>query len=191
MTAEQQTVSHIGREQSPNPGHSSRRARINRRARATSVAVIAVIAAAGALAASATTGSAAVNAPKTTQVTCTLNAYNVNFPQTTGLSYGDLKCSKPFGDGVQRAPFTLAFPTPGTVTSNGTFTNYGALGTTYGSSSLSGTLGVTATTLRGTLKILGGTGAYSHAHGAGKLTCTTTNAAKTYTCTVTATVTGI
>ena len=188
MTAEYRTVIHIQREKSPNPGQSGRRARINRRARATSVAVIA---AAGALVASANTGSAAVNAPKTTQVTCTLNAYNVNFPQTTGLSYGDLKCSQPFGDGVQRAPFTLAFPTPGTVTSNGTFTNYGARGTTYGSSSLSGRLGVTATTLHGTFKILGGTGAYRHAHGAGKLTCTTTNAAKTYTCTITATLTGI
>lgn len=158
--------------------------------RCARVAALAPIVATGALALSTAAGNAAVS-PKKTHLACTLQAYNVKFPRATGLSYADLRCSKPFGHGVQRATYALGSPSPGVITSTGTFTNYGARGTTYGSSSLRGGVSGTKITLRGTLKVLGGTGAYSHVRGTGSIKCTTADAGKTYSCKVSAALTGV
>lgn len=128
-------------------------------------------------------GAAANPAGKTTKIRCTSTVYNVSYPQLSGLSFGALKCSKPFGAGVQKG--TSKASIVGTrVSVSGTFKNFFTNGTNHGPIKLSGTVGSGAITASGSVNITGGTGAYRHTKGTGKATCTTTDAGKTYSCTV-------
>lgn len=128
--------------------------------------------------------SAAANtAGRTTKIRCTSTVYNVSYPQLSGLAFGSLKCSKPFGADVQKS--TSKASIVGTQVSVGaTFKNYFNHGTTHGTIKLSGTVGNGAITASGSVNVTGGTGAYKHMKGTGKASCTTTDAGKTYSCTV-------
>lgn len=133
-------------------------------------------------------GAVAKPGAKAKKVSCTDTFYNESYPSTSGFALGVLKCSKPFGAGVQRSVFKESIV--GTkVTVTGAIKNFHDNGTVHGSYTLSGTLGTGPITASGPLKITGGTGAYKHTRGAGKLTCTTKDGGKTYTCTATGTAT--
>ena len=121
---------------------------------------------------------------KGTKFSCTETSYSQSYPSTSGFGFGLLKCSKSFGEGVQYSTFSESII--GTqVKVSGTFKNFFDNGTVDGTYGLSGTLSSGPITTSGPLKITGGTGAYKHAKGSGKLTCTTNNGGKTYTCTAT------
>ena len=119
---------------------------------------------------------------------CTETYYNPSYPKTSGFAFAVLKCSNPFGDGVQYITFNESV-TGKQVKQSGTVQNYFDDGTTNGTYSVSGTLSSGTTTTSGALTITGGTGTYKNAKGAGKLTCKTTDNGKTGTCTSTGTVT--
>ena len=128
-------------------------------------------------------GVAAKPPAKQVKVSCTSTAYNVSYPQLSGLALGVLQCSKPFGSGVQKAKNKATIA--GTkVTVTGTFTNYFASGTNHGTLQLSGTLSTGAINASGHLTVTGGTGAYKHIKGTGTVSCTTKDAGKTYKCKV-------
>lgn len=126
---------------------------------------------------------AARPAAKSTKVHCTAMAYNVSYPQLSGLGFASLKCSKPFGAGVQKA-VNHASVVGSTVHVTGRFRNFFSAGSEFGTLKLSGKLGGGTITVSGPVTIKGGTGAYKNIKGTGKATCTTKDAGKTYTCTV-------
>ena len=131
-------------------------------------------------------GAVAKPAATTIKVHCTSKTYNVSSPSTSGLTFAALKCSRPFGAGVQQGTFVESIA--GTRLSvTGRFTNFYDTGTNHGTYKLSGTLSSGTITATGSVKVTGGTGAYKHMQGTGKLKCTTTDAGKTYNCTTTGT----
>jgi hypothetical protein len=112
----------------------------------------------------------------------------VSSPNLSGLTFAALKCSKPFGAGVQQGTFAESIV--GTqLSATGTFKNFYDDGTNHGSYKLSGTVGTGTITASGSVKVTGGTGAYKNMTGTGKLTCTTTDAGKIYDCTTSGTLT--
>lgn len=129
-------------------------------------------------------GVAAQPTAKRMNVHCTVRAYSVTNPQlSSGLVLGVEKCSQPFGDGVQQATSTTSIVgTQLNVTSR--FKNFFDNGTDQGTVKLSGKLGSGAITASGPVILTGGTGAYRHIKGTGRTSCTTTDAGKTYNCTV-------
>ncbi len=138
-----------------------------------------------------TVGVAAVAAksvPKKLQISCTATAYNVDYPKLSGVAFGQLNCTKPFGAGVQQAHNTTSI-TGSTVTVIASFKNYFDNGTDSGKLKLSGPVAPGAVTVKGTATVTGGTGAYKHIKGTGPITCTSTDASKTFRCTVKGTAT--
>ena len=131
-------------------------------------------------------GAAAKPAGKAAKIRCTSTVYNVSYPQLSGLLFGVLKCSKPFGAGVQEG--TSKATIVGTQLSvTGKFKNFFDNGTNHGTIKLSGTISSGAITASGSVMVTGGTGAYKHMKAEGKTTCTTTDGGKTYSCTVSGT----
>lgn len=125
---------------------------------------------------------------KATNFTCTQKHYNVSYPKTSGFAFGLLKCSKPFGEGVQYNTFKESISKQ-QVKLSGTFKDFFDDGTIRATFSVSGTPSSGRTTFSGPLTITHGTGAYKNAKGSGTSKCTTNNNGKTYTCTTTGTVT--
>ena len=134
------------------------------------------------------TGAAAQPGAKkpTMKIKCTTTTYNVSYPQLSGLNLSTFKCSKPFGAGVQRA-VTKTKATGSQVTVTGTFKNFFDTGTNHGTVSLSGKVTTGTITASGSLTVTGGTGAYKGMKGTGKISCTTSDAGKTFHCKVTGT----
>jgi len=133
---------------------------------------------AGAAASTAATSSGA------TKITCTYKIYNQTPTQLSGFSFGNVRCPQPFGRGVQSATYSATVAKTGAATEKGTYKNWFDAGTLYGTYSLRGQYtSATAATFKGTFTISGGTGAYQGAKATGLLTCRTTNAGATSTCT--------
>lgn len=132
---------------------------------------------------------AAKSSPKKMRLSCTATVYNVDFPKLSGLGFGDLHCSRPFGTGVQRAR-NKSSVVGSTVKVTGSFKNFFDDGTNSGTVRLSGPIGSGAITVKGSVRVIAGTGAYKHMRGTGRTTCTTTDAGKTFHCTVKGTATG-
>ncbi len=131
-------------------------------------------------------GAMATLAAKTTKVYCTSKSYNVSSPSLSGTTFAALKCSKPFGAGVQQGTFAESIA--GTqISVTGRFKNFYNNGTNHGTYKLSGTVGSGPITAAGSVKVTGGTGAYRNMTGTGKLKCTTSDAGKTYNCTTSGT----
>jgi hypothetical protein len=136
-------------------------------------------------------GAAAVAAnpsAKKLRLSCTATAYNVDFPKLSGLAFAQLNCTKPVGAGVQRARNTTAI-VGSTVNVSGSFQDFFNDGTISGTLKLSGPFGTAAITAKGSATTTGGTGAYKHIRGKGSVTCTTTDAGKTFHCTIKGTAT--
>jgi hypothetical protein len=148
--------------------------------------LVAVVAAAMVVVVGTGTGSALVSKPKNTYH-CTLRDFNQNFGKTSGIDFGFVRCSGPFGKGVQSDSFKESVnAATGKISSHGAFTDWYANGTVHGAYSVSGKLKTaTSGTFVGAVAITGGTGAFRAAHAAGKLTCTTNDGGKTNVCTAT------
>ena len=131
-------------------------------------------------------GAMATTAARTTKIACTSKTYNVSSAGSSGTTFAALKCTKPFGDGVQQGAFVQSLA--GTqITVNGKFKDFYDNGTNHGTYTLHGTVSSGPITATGTVKVTGGTGAYKNMTGTGKLKCTTTDAGKTYNCTTSGT----
>jgi hypothetical protein len=134
----------------------------------------------GAAASTAATSSAAA------KTTCTYKINNQTPTKLSGFSFGYVNCPEPFGNGVQSATYTATLNTKtGAATTKGSYRNWFDTGTLYGTYSLRGQYtSATRATFKGTFTITGGTGAFKAAKKAtGTLTCSTTNADATSTCT--------
>jgi hypothetical protein len=125
---------------------------------------------------------------KKLHLSCTSTAYGVDFPKLSGLAFAQVNCTKPFGVGVQRAR-TTATIVGSTVNVSGSYKNFFDDGTQSGTVKMSGPFGTGAITVKGSVTSTRGTGAYKHINGKGSVTCTTTDAGKTFHCTVKGTVT--
>ena len=95
-----------------------------------------------------------------------------------GYSLGLNSCGTPLGKGLQYASYKLTGNTFGSVAipGPGTFTDYYDAGTTHGSYQFDNTFNPKTDRsfmLRGSVKVLGGTGAYKNAAGLGTITCST------------------
>lgn len=129
------------------------------------------------------TGAAAKSSAKKLRISCMATAYNEDYPKLSGLALAQLECTKPFGAGVQRARNTTTI-VRSTVHVSGSFKNFFDDGTNSGTVKMSGPLGQGALTVKGSVTITSGTGAYKHIKGTGPVSCTTTDNGKTFHCTV-------
>jgi hypothetical protein len=120
-----------------------------------------------------------------TKITCTFKIYNQTPTQLSGFAFGYVNCSKPFGTGVQSSTYRATVNAKtGATTNKGAYKNWFDTGTTHGTFSLRGQYtSPTAATFKGTFTITGGTGAFKATKATGTLTCSTTNAGATTTCT--------
>ena len=116
-------------------------------------------------------------------VDCKATAYNVDFPKLSGLAFAHLHCTKPFGFGVQNAHSTTSI-VGSTVHVTGSFTNFFDDGTDSGTVKMSGRFSAGTVSVKGTVTLTRGTGAYKHIRGTGPVSCTTADAGKTFHCTV-------
>lgn len=127
----------------------------------------------------ATASTAATSSGAT--ITCTFQNYNPTPTQSSGVTFASISCPEPFGPGVQAGTYSATVnATTGAVMEEGTYTNWYAAGTTYGTFSQTS---ATATTFKGTFTDTGGTGAFKGIKGTGTLTCSTINGGATTTCT--------
>ena len=133
----------------------------------------------GAAASTAATSSGA------TKVTCTFKIYNQTPTHLSGFAFGYVNCSAPFGTGVQSSTYSATVNSKtGAATNKGAYKNWFDAGTVHGTFSLRGQYtSPTAATFKGTFTITGGTGAFKATKAKGTLTCRTTNAGATSTCT--------
>lgn len=136
----------------------------------------------------ATAASAKSNSPVHT-VTCSTktsisvaNGQNdVLPPVSQGQEYGSAHCGGGLGGGVETDSFKV--PLSGdTIAKYTIYLNAGTVHGTYDLTPTSGSLNFLETTWTGTLKVLGGTGAYKGAAGTGTLACKTLDGIHT-TCT--------
>jgi hypothetical protein len=129
--------------------------------------------------------STAATSSEATKITCTFKNYNQTPKQLSGFSFGYISCPQPLGPGVQSATYSATVSAKtGAATEKGSYQNWFDAGTVYGTYSLFGQYtSATAATFKGTFTITGGTGAYKGAKATGPLTCSTTNAGATTTCT--------
>ncbi len=91
-------------------------------------------------------------------------------PVAQGSEFGTVSCNKMFGGGVQKDTFTV--PTTGDTMAK--YALYFATGTIHGTYDLtpqSSSLNFLADNWTGTLKVLGGTGAYKGVTGTGTMAC--------------------
>ena len=107
-----------------------------------------------------------------------------------GYSLGFNSCETPLGNGLQYASYKLTVNAFGSVAifDPGTFTDYYDAGTTHGSYQFDNTFNPKTDRsfmLRGSVKVLGGTGAYKNAAGSGTITCSTRDLGNHLRCTVT------
>ena len=141
------------------------------------------ISALAALAVAAGAGHARTATHPSKRVHCSLHVYSQTPTSLRGFDFGLVKCSKPFGKGVQYDTYTESV-TPPKASARGPFEWFFDEGTVHGTFSFAGTFSSpTTATFAGTLKITGGTGAFENARARTDLTCTTTDAGKTFTCT--------
>ena len=140
----------------------------------------------GALACAVATGGAAAQGSSKT-VICHLRLFDQSPPTALqGFDLGFISCSRPLGAGLQVDQFKVRPTSPTTAVLTGPFKDFFDQGTIHGRFALHGT----QTTTTGTVRFLGGTGAFKHVRGHGKLACKATTGNETD-CTAVANLTGI
>jgi hypothetical protein len=149
-----------------------------------------VIAMVGALSAAVAPSSAAATA---TRITCNSREYNPTPTQLSGVVFQLTNCSKPFGHGVVSASYSSTFnqATSG-GTEQGRWTKWFLTGTLHGR--YTGNYQFTSNTdetVKNTITVLGGTGAFTGVQGTGSESCASTNAGATFTCTEVLDLTGL
>jgi hypothetical protein len=145
----------------------------------------------GALAASIGAASAAYSA-KTRTVKCTAQVTDQAPPNaTSGTDFGLLACGKPLGNGVLDHKFKETPTSQTTGTINASFKWFFDQGTVHGTLELAATFtGPTSLKFKGTATYTGGTGAFKHVAGSGKISCTSSDDVH-LTCTATSKLTGV
>ena len=140
-----------------------------------------------ALAYAVATGGAAARGSSTMTVTCHLRLFDQSPPTALeGFDLGFASCSRPFGNGLQADRFKVGLTSPTTAVLTGPFKDFFDQGTIHGRFALHGT----QTTTTGTVRFLGGTGAFKDVRGHGRLACTAASGNETD-CTAVAKLTGI
>jgi hypothetical protein len=121
-----------------------------------------------------TTTTPAKSAPKATtrDVTCKAALIAAITPIDNAENFGTLKCSSPFGKGVQHDRSKITRPTPTTGTYTGSFTLFFNTGTLRGSWRLTFVVATGKATYDGTMKISSGTGEFKSVKGTGTITGT-------------------
>lgn len=115
---------------------------------------------------------------------CSLRVLSQTPTSLQGFDFGLVTCSEPFGKGVQFDTYTETVTAP-KASAHGPFTWFFADGTVHGTFEFAGTFSSpTTATLAGTLQLTHGTARFKHVHANGHITCTTTDAGKTFTCNV-------
>jgi hypothetical protein len=126
----------------------------------------------------AASSKSSAKATKATKVSCSVSTSiavakgqsDVLPPMAQGDEYGPAKCGSLLGAGVQKDSFTV--PTSGdTVAKYVMYFNTGTIHGTYDLTPQSSSLNFLATSWTGTLKVLGGIGAYKGVTGTGKMKC--------------------
>lgn len=95
---------------------------------------------------------------------------NVLPPASSGAEYGLTGCGSILGSGVQKDSFNMA-DSGDTLAKFGMYFNAGTVHGTYDLTPQPGSLNFLETDWTGTMKILGGTGAYKGDKGTGTMTC--------------------
>ena len=103
------------------------------------------------------------------RATCSLKTVDADPAAINAEDFGVLKCSGPFGKGVQHNTGTLSPTSPTEGTLKGTSTLYFDEGTVRAAFSISYTLDGANITYGGTAKVRGGTGAFEGITGKAKL----------------------
>jgi hypothetical protein len=145
------------------------------------------VAAIAALAIGVGTGGAAAHG-SAKAVTCHARLFDQSPPTALeGFDLGFITCSGPFGSGLQWDHFKVRLTSPTTAVLTGPFKDFYDQGTVHGRFELHGT----QTSTTGTLRFLGGTGAFKDVRGHGRLECTSSTSSNETDCTAVAEVTGI
>jgi hypothetical protein len=159
------------------------------------VMAVAVVAALSVLAA----GALAKTSGKPLKAKCTIRL-TTQIPQgattlsptaLTGQDVGPVSCPKPFGSGLQWDSFTVTPTTATTGKVSGPYKEWFNTGTLHGVFSLSFAPSSTGIVYTGKVTIAGGTGAFSHIKGKGKLSCKSTDGGIHTDCTASLSLTSI
>jgi hypothetical protein len=140
-------------------------------------------------------GSGIAAKPRTSQISCGLELIAQGPLQgtpPTGVSFGHVTCSSPFGKGVHYDSATVTPTSPGSGSIAVRFKNYYNAGTTSGT--VAGTFSSTSPTditYTGTVTYTRGTGRFKRVRGGGTNSCTTTDGGAHKACTVHSKVTGV
>lgn len=146
------------------------------RSKLAAVAVLAVTVLAGAAESS--------QAHEAKSFRCSLRVFSQTPTSLQGFDFGLVTCSEPFGKGVQFDTYIEAV-TAQKASAHGPFTWFFADGSVHGTFGFAGTFSSpTTATFAGTLQLTRGTARFKHVHANGHITCTTTDAGQTFTCTV-------
>ena len=128
-----------------------------------------------------------------TRVTCNAIEYNPTPTQLSGVVFQFTRCSQPFGRGVVSASYSSTFnSTTSGGTDQGRWRKWFLAGTLDGR--YTGNYQFTSNTdetVKNTIIVSGGTGAFRGVKGTGSETCTSTNAGATLNCTEVLQVTGL
>ena len=130
---------------------------------------------------STTTTTTTTAKPKATtrKITCRATLIAVITPIDNAENFGNLKCSTPFGKGVQHDSAKITRPTPTTGSFNGSFKLFFNEGTLRGTYKTSFTATGGKATYDGTMKVSSGTGDFLGVKGTGTMTGTSDDLVKT------------
>jgi len=146
-----------------------------------------LVVAIGAFACAIAAGGAAARASSAKTVTCHLRLFDQSPPTALqGFDLGFVSCSRAFGNGVQSDQFKVRLTSPTTAVLTGPFKDFFDQGTIHGRFALHGTQTMTT----GTVRFLGGTGAFKSVRGQGRLDCKAVSGNESD-CTAVAKLTGI
>jgi len=137
-------------------------------------------------------GAATAKTTKAKKLHCGLELIAQGKPNPSLVQFGFPSCPAPFGKGLHHSTITVTPSSPTSGAIAGRFKNY------YNTGSVRGTVAMafTATspanvTYIGTVTYTGGTGAFKHVKGTGKISCTTTDGGAHKSCTVDSKLTGM
>jgi len=140
------------------------------------------------------TGASAKSA-KAKHIACTFELASQGPPQGTpprATSFGLVACPRPLGNGLHHGTSTVTPTAPGQGTVAVRFKKYFNRGTFRGT--VAGTFAATSPTnivYEGKVTVTGGTGAFKHVKGGGRITCTSSDGGAHRSCKVNLTLKGI
>ena len=137
-------------------------------------------------------GAATAKTAKAKQLHCALELVAQGKPNPTGVQFGFPRCPAPFGKGLHHSTITVTPSSPTSGAIAGRFKNYYNTGTVRGTVAM--TYSATSpenVTYTGTVTYTGGTAAFKHVKGSGRISCTTTDGGAHKSCIVDSKLTGV